>query len=94
LSNICDEGGIKLPTELVNEISNMFNAMELAILQSIMIYFVAPFLSIILVSRFVLKIRGIGLQLIMGIAAFVCFYFFSIKGLPEMQNIYTAIIKG
>jgi glucan phosphoethanolaminetransferase (alkaline phosphatase superfamily) len=82
-----------MPEGIGNQIGHIFNSMGFAIFQTIIIYFVVPFLVIVLISRFVFRIRGKGLQFILSIAALGCLYFFSIYGLPEMQNIYSSLMK-
>jgi len=82
-----------MPEEIGNQIGHIFNSMGFAIFQTIILYFVVPFLLIVLISRFVLRIRGKGLQFISFVAALGCFYFFSIYGLPEVQNIFSSLLK-
>jgi hypothetical protein len=82
-----------MPEEIVNQIGNIFNSMSLVILQTLLIYFVLPFLAIILISRFVLRIRGGLLKVIWYIAAIAGLYLFVSRGLPNMTEVYSSIIN-
>lgn len=81
-----------MPEEVVNQISHLTNSMILTIVLTILLYFVAPLLGIIFVTRVVLRIRGIAFRIITYAALLGCGYLFTLKGLPEMQRIFSSMI--
>jgi hypothetical protein len=86
-------GGVKMPEEIQNQMTHLFNSMGSAIFITALLYFILPYFGILIVSRFVFKIKGKALQFISFVVALGCFYFFAIKGLPEMQNIFSTLVK-
>jgi hypothetical protein len=73
---------------VASDISSVFNAMGTLIIETLLLYFVLPLIVLMIIIKYLFKARGILLQILIGISAFVCFYFFVMNGLPNMTGAY------
>lgn len=84
----------RLPEQILNDLTNVFNAMGITILKTILYYFVAPFIGVILICRFAIGMRGNILKITILLTASACLFLFVNKGLPQMTNIYYSILNN
>ncbi|WP_078382347.1 hypothetical protein [Sutcliffiella halmapala] len=77
-----------MPEEIMNDISNMMNAMALTVFQTVFMYIGLPVLLMLIIGGFIFKLKWKALQLIIISTAFIGLYFFVTNGLPNMQEAY------
>jgi hypothetical protein len=87
-------GGDCMPEEIMSQITNMTNEMAIAIFKSILTYMIIPILGVVIISRAILRIKGVALKTIVLITLFICLYFYGTKGLPEMLNEFNKYLEA
>jgi hypothetical protein len=83
-----------MPEEIINQISNMTNEMASSIFKSLLMYMIVPILGVVIISRGLLRIKGIALKVIVLITLFICLYFYGTKGLPEMLTDFNSYLEA
>jgi hypothetical protein len=83
-----------MPEEILNQISNMTNEMAVAIFKSLLVYMIIPILGVVIISRALLRIKGVALKAIVLITLFICLYFYGTKGLPEMLTDFNSYLEA
>jgi hypothetical protein len=83
-----------MPEEILNQISNMTNEMAVAIFKSLFVYMIIPILGVVIISRALLRIKGVALKAIVLITLFICLYFYGTKGLPEMLTDFNSYLEA
>ncbi|MDX8359814.1 hypothetical protein [Cytobacillus sp. IB215316] len=84
--------GYLMGEEISSIVSGSFIALGLAVIPVILKYFVLPVIIVIVISRFILKLRGNVLQGLVSLTALVCLFLFGIYGVPEMlQNLSASL---
>ncbi|MED1202372.1 hypothetical protein [Heyndrickxia acidicola] len=82
-----------MPTEIGNQMHSIFNALENGIMDMMFHYFILPLFIVWVISKYLLKIRGIPFKTIMVITTFTCFYFFSKEGLGTVLKTFADSIS-
>lgn len=79
-----------MPEEIGLEISNIFNAMGTAILQTISFYFFIPLLGIAVIGAYIFKLRGRKLSFIISLTAIICLLVFANLGLEDLIETFNS----
>lgn len=83
-----------MPEDLANQISDIFNAMGMTIIQTLLIYFVLPILVVSIVSGRLFKLRGLILKVVIVGTVIVSFYFLATVGFPQMTETYNSYLNN
>jgi hypothetical protein len=87
-------GGVCMPEEIMNQITNMTKEMAIAILKSLLTYMIIPLVVVAIISRALLRIKGVALKTIVVMTLFICLYFYVTKGMPEMLNEFNKYLEA
>jgi hypothetical protein len=87
-------GGDCMPEEIMNQITNMTKEMAIAIFTSILTYMIIPLLGVVIISKALLRIKGVAFKTIVLLTLFICLYFYVTKGMPEMLNEFNKYLEA
>jgi len=81
-----------LPEEMSLQIGELFNAMGFSIFKTVLLYFILPIFGVVLIARYLFRIKGNALRVIVVVTSFVSLFLFANQGLPYMLSLYNSLI--
>lgn len=69
---------------ITESVSNSFSAMAFTLIEVLGIYMIIPIFAAAIIFRYVFRLKGQLLKVLIGIVGIVCLYFLASRGLPQI----------